>query len=282
MALAYGKTMTTSAVAAPLATPPDRAKAIRRAVLFLLVCSPAYLLPGLLAVPHPSIMAAIVLAVTWLFLRREGRPLAVLGLDASWRRVGQLCAGFGGGALLILAIATLVRLVLPFPWAWNPHFAPGIAALSLLWFLGGNAVEELVFRGYSFERLIAGIGLWPAQIVTAVWFATFHVINGWSWQVALLGTTVGSLLFGFVFIRWRSVPAAIGVHAAVNWTRDLLLNDPPTQTTLFAPLSPRPWTSGEQVIALLLMDAVILLVCVALWRSSRISGESVIADVKQG
>jgi len=55
-----------------------------------------------------------------------------------------------------------------------------------------------------------------------------------------------------------------------------------TQTTLFAPLSPRPWTSGEQVIALLLVDAVILLVCVALWRSSRISGESVIADVKQG
>jgi membrane protease YdiL (CAAX protease family) len=35
--------------------------------------------------------------------------------------------------------------------------------------------------------------------------------------VAFVSTTAGSLLFGLVFIRWRSVPAAAGVHAAWNW-----------------------------------------------------------------
>jgi hypothetical protein len=60
-------------------------------------------------------------------------------------------------------------------------------------------VEELLFRGYGFERLIKGLGHWPAQRATALLFAAFHVANGWPWQVALMGTTVGSLLFGLVF-----------------------------------------------------------------------------------
>jgi membrane protease YdiL (CAAX protease family) len=101
-------------------------------------------------------------------------------------------------------------------------------------------------------------------------------VNGLPWQAALLATTVGSLLFGLAFVRWRSVPAAIGVHAAVNWVRDLLLTDPPTATTLFAPLSPRRWTAGEQLVTLLIMDGVFLIACVALWRSSRVSTRSVI------
>ncbi|MEO8560876.1 MAG: type II CAAX endopeptidase family protein [bacterium] len=268
--------MSTTALATPIVTPPARATSIRRALLFLLVCSPSYLIPGLLPIPHPAILAGIVIAISWLFLRREGRSLAVLGLDPSPRRFAELAAGFVGGATLILAIALLVWLLLPFPWRWNPTFKLGVTGFSLLWLLSGNAVEELVFRGYSFERLIHGIGHWPAQIVTALWFALFHVVNGWPWQVALTGTTVGSLLFGLVFVRWRSVPAAIGVHAAVNWTRDLLLTDPPTGKTLLAPLSPRPWTSGEQMTAVLIMDGIFLLAALALWRSSRTAPESLL------
>ena len=164
----------------------------------------------------------------------------------------------------------------PLPWARNPGFAFDAAAFSLLWFLCGNAVEELVFRGYGFERLIAGLGHWKAQLITALLFAAFHVAQGASWQVALVGTTGASLLFGLVFVRWRSLPAAIGVHAAVNWTRDLLLVDPPTTKTFFAPLSPRRWTSGEQVATMLIMNAIVLIACVLLWRSSRTASASVI------
>ncbi|MFL5616825.1 MAG: hypothetical protein ACJ79A_00365 [Gemmatimonadaceae bacterium] len=51
--------------------------------------------------------------------------------------------------------------------------------------------------------------------------------------------------------------------------RDLLLLDPPTPKTLFAPLSPRPWTSIEQLLAMLIFEGVVLFACVALWRSIR-------------
>lgn len=268
--------MTIPAVRDSVPTPMDRGASVRRALLFLAVCAPLYLAPGLFSVGHPAVLAAIMLGVTALFLRWDGRPLAVLGLDPSMRRAGELAAGFAGGALVILAVVLGARLLLPFPWVRNPSFTYTAAGFSLVWLLFGNAVEELIFRGYSFERLIAGVGHWKAQLVTALLFALYHVAEGWPWQVALMGTTIGSVFFGLVFIRWRSVPAAIGAHAAANWMRDLLLTDPPSAKTLIAPLSPRPWTSAEQLTVMLLLDGILVLVSVALWRSSRRSSASVI------
>ena len=259
--------MTTIPAPVPFVT--SRASVLRRVLLFVVVCAPTYVLRGMLPVAHPALMAAIVLGVTWAFLRTEGRSLAVLGLDPSWRRVRELGAGWAGGAILMLVVALLARLVLPFPWVRNPAFDASVAGVSLVWLLGGNAVEELVFRGYSFERLIALIGHWPAQIVTALLFAAFHVLQGWPWLTALVGTTTGSLLFALVFVRWRSVPAATGVHVAANWVRDLLFVDPPMAQTLYAPLAPRPWSSSEQLLALAIFEAVILFVCLMLWRSIR-------------
>lgn len=96
--------------------------------------------------------------------------------------------------------------------------------------------------------------------------------------MALLGTTVGSPLFGLVFVRWRSVPAAAGVHAAANWVRDLLLSDPPTVKTLIGPLSPRPWASGEQLSATLVMDGVFLVACAVLAISVRRRPPSALAS----
>lgn len=150
--------------------PEDQPRSIRRAVLFLSICAPIWLVPNLLGVGHPIVLVAAVVMLSFLFLRHEGRSLATLGLDASWRRLGELAAGFAGGAILVVVIALAMLLVLPFPWAWNPGFSAAMAAWSLLWLLCGNAVEELVFRGYSFERLIAGLGHWQAQLVTALLF----------------------------------------------------------------------------------------------------------------
>ncbi|HVV73973.1 MAG TPA: CPBP family intramembrane glutamic endopeptidase [Verrucomicrobiae bacterium] len=203
---------------------------------------------------------------TLLFLRWDGRSVAVLGLDLSWRRGCEFIAGLGGGALLISIVALGAGLVLPFPWVRNPAFEPAALASAFLYFIISNGTEELVFRGYGFERLIAGIGHWPTQLVTAFLFALFHILSGWPWQTALLGTTVGSLLFGLVFVRWRSIPAALGVHVAGNAMRGLLFDDPPTARTFFAPLAPRPWTRAEQLLAALIHAGVTLLFCLVLMR----------------
>jgi membrane protease YdiL (CAAX protease family) len=258
--------MTTGPASAAGSRGFHRSASLRRAFLFLAVCSPLWL--GFTGA-GPVAMLAVVLGITLLFLRWDGRPAAELGLDGSWHRVGELIAGVGGGALLIGLVSLGTWIFLPFPWATNPRFEPAAAGWSLLWLLLSNSSEELIFRGYSFERLITAIGIWKAQLVTALLFAVFHIVNGWPWQVALVGTTAGSILFGFVFIRWKTVPAAIGVHVAGNWVRGLLLVDPPTSTTLFAPLAPRPWTAGEQMGAMAIFLGLVVLASCGLWLSVR-------------
>lgn len=236
------------------------------ALAFLLACAPIWLAHFGVWQARPAALL-VVLGVTVLFLRLERRPLSVLGLAPSWRMPIDLFDNFSVGVLIVAIIASLFWLVIDIPWALNPQFDRRLAAMSLASLLYGNSVEELLFRGYSFERLVVAIGHWRAQVVTALLFAVFHVVNGYTWSAALLGTTLASVLFGVVFLRFQSVPAAIGIHVAMNWTRDLLLLDPPTRVTLMAPLSPRPWTGGEQLAAVAIMDGVIAITCVVLWRS---------------
>lgn len=250
-----------------------RSTAFGRALLFLAVTSPIWALKQANAVFHPVGLLAIALALTLLFLWWDKRSPAVLGLDPKPRRLAELGLGFLGGALLVGVIAAVMYFAIRYPWQRNPTFRPDQAAWSLLFLLTANGVEELVFRGYSFERMISAIGLWPAQILTALVFALFHVLHGWSWSTALVGTTLGSILFGLVFVRWRSVPAALGVHAAGNWTRDLLLADPPTVRTFIAPFSVRRWMPLEEFTARVVWNGVVFLACVAMaivvWRHSR-------------
>jgi membrane protease YdiL (CAAX protease family) len=241
-----------------------RSTAFGRALLFLLVTSPIWALRRTFAVFHPIAMLAIVLGLTLLFLWWDRRGPEALGLDPKPRRLLELGGGLLGGALVIGVMAVAVAAALPFEWARNPQFRVGVAGWSLAYLLTGNAVEELVFRGYGFERMIASVGHWPAQILTALLFALFHVLHGWPWDIALVSTTLGSILFGLVFVRWQSVPAAVGIHAAMNWTRDLLLLDPPTAKTLYAPLSLRRWVPVEQFTARVIANVVVFLACVAM------------------
>jgi membrane protease YdiL (CAAX protease family) len=50
---------------------------------------------------------------------------------------------------------------------WSPV---GLSSLfsSLVLFAGVAVAEELLFRGFVFQRLIFGLGRWPAQCVTAI------------------------------------------------------------------------------------------------------------------
>ena len=241
-----------------------RRTAFGRALLFLIATSPIWAFTQASALLNPAGRLALVLALTLVFLWWDRRPPEVLGLDPRPRRLADLALGFLGGALLVGVVAAVMYFVLPFPWHRNEGFRAGAALMSLLFLLIASAAEELIFRGYALERMMAAIGLWPAQILTALIFALYHMLHGWPWDVAIIGTTLGSLLFGLVFVRWRSVPAAVGVHAAGNWTRDLLLADPPTVRTFLGPLASRAWTPLDQFNARVVWNGVAFLACVAM------------------
>lgn len=247
----------------------DRRTALRRGVLFIVVTSPIWLMPRRFPVFKPVAVLGVMIGVTLLFLWWDNRSPSVLGLDLQPRRPVELLGGMLGGAALMVVTALLLRGVLPFDWSRNATFVPMLALSSCLYFLLSGAVEELIFRGYAFEQLISSIGLWPAQLVVAIPFAAYHLLNGWSWQSALTGTVIGSVLFGLVFARTRSLWASTGFHAAANWVRELTLTDPPTKKTWFGPVAQRAWTVHERETAMIVFDVVAVLFCALLYWSIR-------------
>jgi membrane protease YdiL (CAAX protease family) len=215
-----------------------------------------------------TVVALLLLLATRWLMRREGRPLAELGLSLSSRAAACLLAGLAGGALLFGAAALLLGLWLPIAWQLRPAVLPQAVLAALAFHFVTNACEELAWRGYAFDGFVRSLGHWPAQAIVALASACFHVLSGWSWQVALVSTTAGSLLFVLVFLRWRSVPAAIGVHMGWNWMRDLILS-PGAAAAVLDVTGPAHWSRGDWQLAQAVFVGVTLLACGALLRGLR-------------
>lgn len=241
-----------------------RSSRILRAGAFLLPAFPLVVIAyrGLPAwhLPLPPIARAAVVALllagfNQALLRREQRSLAEFRVSLSPRSWSGLLVGFAGGFALFGLGALALRALLPFHWALNPAAALPVIATAAGYYVITATCEELAWHGFAFDSLIRALGFWPAQLIVALVAAGFHVVCGWTWAAALISTTAGALLFGRVFYRWRSLPAAIGVHAAWNWTRDLLFG-PATPGALFTARGTETWTSAQWHIAQGILVAV--------------------------
>ena len=177
--------------------------------------------------PAPWFTAAALLVLTAFFLNVERQPLASVGLrlDRRWGR--QFLAGILAGAGLIGLMALVVGLGGGLRLARNPA-GQGLAMLAGAWlFLGVALGEELLFRGYLFQRLERGVGRWPALALVSLLFALSHWGNpGMTGPVrawATLNITLAGVLLGLCYLRTRSLAAPIGLHLGWNWTQGALL-----------------------------------------------------------
>ncbi|HEY9105687.1 MAG TPA: CPBP family intramembrane glutamic endopeptidase [Roseateles sp.] len=196
-----------------LASPrSSRRRLAVRSAAYLLVALPLVLivyqgLPIPLGPHQPlvygTVVALLLLAMSRALMRGEGRALSGLGFAPPASALRHLATGLLAGALLFGAATLLLVAVLPIEWRLKATLLPSAISGALLFHLVTNTCEELAWRGYAFDGLLRSLGHWPAQLIVALVAAVFHVLSGWTWQVALVSTTAGSLLFGLVFIRWR-------------------------------------------------------------------------------
>jgi membrane protease YdiL (CAAX protease family) len=170
--------------------------------------------------------AAIILAASWFCQRLRKRPMSeLLGtFDSRWLR--DLSRGVAGGAALMLVPATLLALSGAVQWRGNPGARS--ALLAALFLHASVAIaEEALFRGFIFQRLIAGLGPWPAQVLLAAWFLLTHMDNpgmiGTVRWLAGINIFLASILFGLALLRTRSLALPIGLHFAANWVQGGLL-----------------------------------------------------------
>lgn len=72
--------------------------------------------------------------------------------------------------------------------------------------------QEIVFRGFFFHRYASLFGRpWALIIASAVVFGYVHVVMGNTLAIAL--SAIGGVLFGWTYLRTRSLPAVAVEHA---------------------------------------------------------------------
>ena len=155
--------------------------------------------------------------LTLLFLRWEGHKLGDIGALPDRRSLLRLAFGLFIG-LVLVGLQTLIMWT-----AGHVHWLPASEVtfpemiFTLVAYLALSAREELVFHGYPLRRLYSQFGLWGAQLSVAFVFTLEHMAGGSSWEDAVFGAGVGSLLYGMAAIATRGLALPIGLHAAWNY-----------------------------------------------------------------
>jgi membrane protease YdiL (CAAX protease family) len=160
---------------------------------------------GLFLVPF-----AIVIGVMWVWMRRQGRTLADLG----WRRPSTWTAlilgvllGLGWGAMGAFSYL---------------HFNPEadlaeVSQLRLFTALAGGLIavmEDLVTRGFLMEELKRiGSPTWMQVLASALLFALYHSVWGFSIPGFVFSLVYGLLLCGLFVLGKRSLTPVILGHS---------------------------------------------------------------------
>ena len=168
-----------------------------------------------------------LLLVTWACLRLRREPLAAVGLrlDARWWR--QLLAGVALGCALMLAIVGLVWMAGGVRLGLDPARGAALLVRGAWLFTWVAVLEELLFRGFVFQRLVDGIGATGALLLMGALFAFAHWGNpgmhGATLAWASLDTVVASVMLGLAYLRTGSLALPIGIHFGWNWLQGSVL-----------------------------------------------------------
>jgi membrane protease YdiL (CAAX protease family) len=169
--------------------------------------------------------AIIILIVTVVcqLLRRKPQTEWLGKINLNWFK--EFFIGLGIGAALMILPALTLTVFGYVHWQLNTFsffsIIPGIALMASVAF-----AEELLFRGFIFQRLIDAFGKWPAQLLLGGLFLLTHLNNpgmtGFTSFLASINIFIASLLFGMAYLKTKSLAylatAPIGLQVAcLGW-----------------------------------------------------------------
>ena len=196
--------------------------------------------------------AIIILIVTVVcqLLRRKPQTEWLGKINLNWYK--EFFIGLGIGAALMILPALTLTVFGYVHWQLNTFsffsIIPGIALMASVAF-----AEELLFRGFIFQRLIDAFGKWPAQLLLGGLFLLTHLNNpgmtGFTSFLASINILIASLLFAMTYLKTKSLALPIGLHFMANLTQGVILGfgvSGENSTSLFKPIfsnSPN-WLTG--------------------------------------
>ena len=174
-----------------------------------------------------QILRLLALLVLFFALGRiftgQKQPLREQGLDlrSGWRREGALGMAYGWALAVIcvlpLTIVGGISVVLLTGWrdgAW--------LLIDLLFFLLLTLSEELAFRGYGFQRLIAATGPFTATMMAAVVAAIAQLLVPGSSRASVLVAVVTTIILSTAYLRTRALWVSWGINFGWKASRALL------------------------------------------------------------
>jgi membrane protease YdiL (CAAX protease family) len=226
----------------------------------------------------------IFLFASWIMGRIERRTIADYGLP--WRKMFR--AQFWQGALLGFASITfllaIMRLAGLFYFGSIALHGSDVWKWAVIWMLVFILValrEEFRARGYALFTLSAGIGFWPAAILSSAAFGYGHHGNSGEDWIGLFNAAAFGLLLCLLLRRTGNLWLPIGLHMAFDWGETYFYgvadSGNVTPGHLLNPSAAGPaWLSGGTVgpegsVLCTLLIVVLWLICATWLREAKYS-----------
>ena len=159
----------------------------------------------------------------------ERKPLGMVGLafHPAWGK--ELCAGLGIGAIMMVLVGAAEGLLALTRFAWSPlpatsELAYGGGTFLILFISATN--EELVFRGYPFQKLVESLGAAGAVALASVCFGLMHLGNPDRTLFSTLNTMLVGVPLSIAYLRTRALWMPVGIHFAWNYVQGFIFGLP--------------------------------------------------------
>lgn len=86
--------------------------------------------------------------------------------------------------------------------------------------------EEFLFRGYPFQILTEGIGIYPTVFLTALIFGSFHRLNPHITTLGLVNDGLAGILLGMAYLKVKSLWMPFGIHFSWNFFQGMVYSFP--------------------------------------------------------
>ncbi len=218
----------------------------------------------------------ILIVISWILLKAEGKGLATIGFNAPKARLRQFAIGF----LFAGAVAALQQLgrslVTGIPWELNAALDTALVLEHLRFNINSILFEELIFRGYLLYRAIRWLGIWRGSLLGAAAFGVYHWFSygafGNPVMMVFIFILTGAfgLMFSIAFAKTRSVAAPIGLHLGWNMVSYLIFSAGPLGHAILVPGNGAATIDPTGIASLLLNIALpLIMVTVVCWYMTR-------------
>jgi len=190
---------------------------------------------GFIGLAAGCLASAVFLAA---FDRRSFRTLGLWFYKGWGRELGLgLAAGVGLLALVVAPLALAGRIEFLGPKTELPHALRALA-WALLLLIPNAANEEVLFRGYPFQRLVQSWGPLPPVLLLSGLFGAAHLGNPAATPISTANTVVVGLLLALMYLKTRGLWLPIGFHFAWNFAMGFLFSLPVSGIVL----ERQPWS----------------------------------------